>query len=301
MQFSINNKKPFLDECLRISGEQFQIIKEGLTVSPEHTDEGIHSARKAIKKLRALLHSLRVASDRGVIDRHDAALKALARQLSGARDSAVMLQTLSTLNQEFAPYIKVATVKTLEKNLRKQYQLEISRRDEPGMSQMLVKELAGIQSDITDFISRSEGLDHQVLISALENIYRAGRRGWKKARAGGKPKDFHNWRRKVKNLWYLARLIKDWNPGRFGRLVQQLDDLGEVLGFDHDMFVLQLFIQEHPLLCGSSKQAEMISALIHIRQQLLRQDALVLANPVYSRKPGEFISWVNQSINTRGW
>src|SRR5205823_5025750 len=75
------------------------------------------------------------------------------------------------------------------------------------------------------------------LASAIEAGVTDGRRAMATARRRGRAADFHEWRKKAKQLWYELRLLEACG-GRVRRDARALDRLETWLGRDHDAVVL---------------------------------------------------------------
>jgi hypothetical protein len=48
----------------------------------------------------------------------------------------------------------------------------------------------------------------------------------------------HEWRKRAKDLWYHHRLLKDAWPGPVKAFADEADQLGKLLGDDHDLATL---------------------------------------------------------------
>jgi CHAD domain-containing protein len=55
------------------------------------------------------------------------------------------------------------------------------------------------------------------------------------------PTDLHDWRKRVKTLWYQLRLVRPFAP-TLGRRIRDFERLQELLGDDHDLYVLQAML-----------------------------------------------------------
>lgn len=294
--FRLNRKYRLYIEIRRIGEELFSEIR-GVMASPSRNKaNAVHAARKSIKKLGALLYILRNAASIKSVTGLERDIQCLARQLAGVRDSVVMLQTLNTLLDEYSPYIKVALGKNLRAGLKQRYESALLAAYDTSRVAVFLEKLAIVETRFYQLLSALEDANHTLLGKALDDSYRGSRKRWKRARHRRNPKNFHKWRKKVKLHWYLVRLIMDWDTERFGGLAVQLDDLGELLGLDHDLSVLQKFMLKHQDMCGSSKQAALISAMASIKQQVLQEDALVRSRSVYAKQPREFRRWIQPVV-----
>src|SRR4051794_27034011 len=71
-------------------------------VAPDERDAAVHTARKDVKKARALLRLHRSGLGRGRYRRENAALRDAARELSALRDARVLIDTVDALAERFA-------------------------------------------------------------------------------------------------------------------------------------------------------------------------------------------------------
>jgi len=94
MTYQIDDNNPVEGQIASVFSEQVQIIREGFQNYPEQDPEGLHSARKGIKRLRAMLRLLR---DKGVRDASKHFIRSLGdigRKVSIYRDVEVLLSIL---------------------------------------------------------------------------------------------------------------------------------------------------------------------------------------------------------------
>src|SRR4051812_4637750 len=86
----------------RVAREQLEVAADGLAAAQgEQRVEAVHDARKRIKKTRALLRAARPAL-RKAFRAENRALRDASRELSGARDADVMIETVGKLADRFA-------------------------------------------------------------------------------------------------------------------------------------------------------------------------------------------------------
>ena len=80
----------------------------------------------------------------------------------------------------------------------------------------------------------------------LRRIYRDGRRALRAASSTDDPETWHEWRKRVKDLWYAARILRAVAPLELGAVVDEADQLGELLGDHNDLAVLRAAVAAHP-------------------------------------------------------
>ncbi len=73
----------------------------------------------------------------------------------------------------------------------------------------------------------------------LQRTYRRRRKRLRDVEGNATVTNLHEWRKRVKDLWYQLRLIRRAEPELFGHLVRDADDLADHLGVDHDLALLR--------------------------------------------------------------
>ncbi|HEY2769507.1 MAG TPA: CHAD domain-containing protein [Solirubrobacteraceae bacterium] len=240
--------------------------------------EAIHSARKAIKKERSLLRLVRGSMPGDQRARENATLRDVARGLSGARDADVMISSIDELSERFAGQLPATTFRAIRTHL------EDGRRAAPsgrGGETDAVEELTAIRARVPEWHLGSGGWT--AIESGLLRSYRRGRAAFRRARASGATEELHEWRKRVKDLWYHERLLAPaCGPAVRGH-AKDLDRLSDLLGDDHDLAVL-----EHELTVDGSSVAvdlEAVRGVIDHRRAELQTEATRIGERVYAETP----------------
>jgi CHAD domain-containing protein len=111
----------------------------------------------------------------------------------------------------------------------------------------------------------------------LRRIYRRGRRDWRAALEDPSTENLHEWRKRVKDLWYSYSLLQEaWKPV-MGALADEAHALSDRLGDDHDLAVLSDF------------GAEPLEELIATRRRELQEEAFAYGARLYADKPGAYV------------
>jgi CHAD domain-containing protein len=119
----------------------------------------------------------------------------------------------------------------------------------------------------------------------LKRIYCNGREALETAHREPSEENFHEWRKRVKDLWYQLRMLCPANPRELRERVTGLEELANLLGDGHDLFMLNEFVGKKLL---QSEHAKMLKELIRKRQEKLHSKALKLGGRFYRQKPNEF-------------
>lgn len=217
MPWTLDPSAPPAAELHRLLTAQGQRAAEALA-GPD-LDRGVHEARKASKRARALLRSARRALPGAVYRAELARFRDAARSIAASRDATVRLQTFDLLSAGRWPEVRRALV-------------DAARAAHP----------AGAVDAALEAFARPPGLpdtlDREAWIAGIADRYRAGRRAMPEA-ATAPPADFHAWRRATKDHLYLLQLLRPLWPPVLDALADATDALQERLGLHQDLCVLR--------------------------------------------------------------
>jgi len=247
--------------------------------------EAVHEARKALKRLRALLRLSRPALDDERYRRENVILRDAGRELSGARDAQVMVETLDSLIERFGDELPPGT----GTRLRTQLQAEADRAQSTGPdSYEAVRDvLRGARTGVSSWpLPAHDG--RPSLAEGFERIYRRGRRARRRAKAQPTPENLHELRKRAKDLWHASQLLEPACPDRFSQLAKDAHRLSDLLGDDHDLTVLLEYARAHPALLPHGELVH-LEKVIASQGQSLRGQALDCAAEIYHRKPKRMV------------
>ena len=298
-------------------------------------ERAVHETRKALKRLRALVRLLRPELGEARYERENAAIRGVAAHLAGARDAAVMLATLDSLIERNAR--KLRRSRAVGK-LRKALAAEHAHRErltfeQAGARAEVLGELRALRMRIAAWqLPDSAGCS--LIEPGLRRVYRQGRRRYRRAAAGkgDVTRTLHEWRKRVKDLRYAAEMLERRPPAkgdlagagkgqrrrrkaaareaaRMKRLARRADDLGELLGEEHDLALLgELLVRGKGAKGKRARRGKPGAAgigrarrrrvpprtrrrllkLISRRRRKLRKRALRRGERLYSRSPRRF-------------
>lgn len=245
----------------------------------------VHEARKALKRLRALL---RVS--RGVLDddryRHEnLVLRDAGRELSEARDARVLLDTLDDLRRRFADEVPADAWSRLREELAAAAHED--HHGGPNGSTGVLGVLSDARVRVSTWALPQDG-GPQTLGDGLARVYRRGRRALRAAEAEPSTENLHELRKRAKDLWHAGQLLRPVCPERMKKLSKRAHRLSDLLGDDHDLAVLIERTQAHPESLAPA-ESEMLVALIERRRSALQKQALERGARLYRRKPGKLV------------
>jgi CHAD domain-containing protein len=233
-------------------------------------EESVHEARKDLKKLRALLRLARGELGESSFGRENAYFRDAGRELAAARDSDVMLDTLKALE----------IPADLGWELRKAIQAHRARNGDDGRRAAaagVVAMLREARRRVDDWPLERDSF--AALREGLERTYRRGRRDFKAVRANPSVEGLHEWRKRVKELWYHHTLLRSLWPPVMQAVGDQAHELADRLGDDHDLAVLAGWVRDN-----ADAGPEFFEALDRRRAEL-QADAMKLGARLYADKP----------------
>jgi CYTH domain-containing protein/CHAD domain-containing protein len=246
------------------------------------TADAVHGARKDMKKLRTVLRLLRDELGAKRYRAQNARFRDAARALSATRDAEVKLETLDSLaeQEEVLPEEAVASWRKILDRDREA--ATNAARDEPAVAAAISRIEAGLEEiEGWDF----NGDSWQLIDAALIRTYRRGRRAMKVAARNGGEGDFHEWRKRAKDLWYELRLLSCAWSGPLEATAEEAHRLTDLLGDHHDLAVLREDLRQRNLGEGETVALEMA---IGRRQEELAAEAFALGRRLYAERPRDF-------------
>ena len=133
----------------------------------------------------------------------------------------------------------------------------------------------------------------EALADGLERTYRRGRRGSERRRPSPSAEALHEWRKRVKDLWYHHTLLRELWPPVMQRVGDEAHELGDRLGDDHDLVVLAAWVRGH-----LEPDPEFSEAVIRRRGEL-QDDAFTLGARLYADKPSAYVRRLRAALDRR--
>lgn len=246
----------------------------------------IHCARKDIKKMRALVRLVRQPIPKKDFQQLRTLFRGAAAKLAGPRDTYVKAETLLKLEHSFKRRLPSGPLSKVRAQLQRRYEAEMTRFKKEKTAQTTSGLLRRAGTMFKALELRDGGWS--ALSAGLETAYREGRRGYRLAIQEPSSENFHEWRKRAKNLGYQVQLLHEMWPEQMEAVSKEIDTLTEYLGDDHDLAVLR------KTLLGGVKGDEKhtvldpLQRLIAERERELRTAALELGARIYEEKPKRY-------------
>jgi len=254
-------------------------------------DGAVHETRKAFKRLRALVRVGRDALGDEAYRRENTIFRDAGRRLSSARDAAVMVQTLDDLGARYRDELGDGAFAGLRDALASEAETASKALSDDRAT------VDGVQGTLEAARRRVGGwpLPEDGGLAMLEpgfaRIYRRGRRALKAARKDPDTESLHELRKRAKDLWHAAQVLRPAAPKRMKQLARRAHALSDVVGEDHDLAVLRAAARERHATLAPGELA-LLERLIARRRRRLQRKALAQGRRVYARKPARLAKLV---------
>ena len=288
MSYRLELNESLPDGIKRIVKEQIDQALEQLRESPEGRNEAVHDARKRFKKIRAVLRLVRDEIGEKVYKSENVCFRDASRRLSAVRDSYVMVETVDDLRERFSDQLASNVFDDARQSLMARHQESIEQLlDEEGRMEEVAATIETARRRVEDWPVEWE--EFVAIYGGLRRVYKRGRNRLAKAYAEPSPEKFHEWRKRVKYLWYHARILQPLWPDLLDELADQLHDLSDFLGDDHDLAELRQTVIVQPEMFEDERDLQALIALIDRRRAELEAAARPLGERIYVEKPAEFV------------
>ena len=287
MEYRLKQDESVPEGVRRMAAGQLGKALDNLGCQDGERDKHIHEARKATKRLRALVRLVRRDLGDEVYALENQCYRGAGQRLSGLRDATVLVETLDRL------------VESLGKDVPKSRFIRVrawlvERRDR--VYSQVDSNNRAVQEVIVDLAQAGERLEHWNLQRrgwggirvGVQRIYARGRRDFAAAYVLPSDEAFHDWRKQVKYLWYHTHILENIWPSVMQAWAEELDQLGELLGQDHDLAVLRTTVLTEFPKAGATATLRALEGRIGEVRSRMQARARPLAERLYLERPREF-------------
>ena len=254
--------------------------REALADPTIEREEAVHRVRRRLKRARSLLSLLEEVPGSNRADRAEQARDA-ARLLAGARDADVLVREARRILAR-AEGATVAAAGVMVDRLERER--EEAHRDLPALD-VVAGRLRACEADARSLPDRFEA--GRLIAEALLATYRRGRRDWRELGEGISIEAMHDWRKRVKRRRHLSALVPIETPVTTRAIQRDLEDLGEILGDEHDLAVLEARLHRDGGLLRPREGSDAVADIVARRRRKLTRKALELGEELYGLRGRE--------------
>jgi CHAD domain-containing protein len=250
----------------------------------------IHEARKDLKKARAVLRLVRHRVDDDAYLRENRRLRDAARSLAGSRDAEAKVGTIEALQERFGDELPEG-MKALKREVEAEREAVATASADPesDLRRAVRESSKAIQAARKSIDSWSFSKSGWKLFGpGIERSYRRGRNRFRDVRRDPSPENIHEWRKRVKDLWYDLRLLRDSWPDVLGEMGDEAHELSDLLGDHHDLTVLADDVRGRERFGEDGEEVAAIMNVIEGRQEELLEAAVPVGERLYAEPPKPF-------------
>lgn len=205
----------------RIAGEEFARMAEVLAAADLPAPRKVHEVRKCTKRLRSLIRLIGPVFEEAPME--NAALRDAARNLSEARDSGAILDSLRRLKSS------PETLADAEAAIADNTGAPGSDAATTRLLKTFGRDMRSAAKRATVWDIRADGFD--ALQPGLKRSYRKLRQNFSEAIRTGEEETIHDWRKSAKSHWHhtllLARICPDAMDGHARMASRLSESLGD--------------------------------------------------------------------------
>lgn len=296
MSYQLEQDETIATAIKRIATEQIDKALYSLTESDDDLGERIHDTRKRFKKIRALLRLVRDDIGKDTYKYENVIYRDAGRELADLRESAVAIETLDMLLDHYEDEIEAGAYDGLRHELVQRHtalqQRYTYKESEYGGPLYRVSfTLQHARERITDWPITGEGVE--AFHDGLRRVYKRGYKAMATAYNEPTAENFHEWRKRVKYLWYHTRILEMLWPDLMDELADAIHDLANLLGDAHDLADFHDLLTGNPDLSVDEEHQQALLALADRWREDLRAQAYPLGQRIYAEAPDAFMARIS--------
>ncbi len=284
MKLIIDLKETVQANTERIMQSFLQECRASLQQEDPH--KAIHEVRKTMKKMRAFSRLMRGEISKKAYRKTNTFYRDVARQIAEARDITAMLETLKNLHDSLDIELCGQALQDIKNHL-------VARKSAISRVQINTDKLL---ENILEDLQKGEAVlakwkvendNFSAFSQGIERTYKQCKQAMKKAYKKKSTSNFHAWRKSSKYLRYEVDFLRAIWPAPMKTLENELHQLTDFLGEDHDLAVLKNYMQEMDYERGPALDA--IFTVMDQRREELHQLAKPLGKRLLCEPPKQFV------------
>jgi CHAD domain-containing protein len=249
------------------------LIDDAIDVARKNhdSDKTVHHLRRNCKKLRGLIRLVRpVFADYRA---ENAIFRDAARELSVLRDGAILIATYDRLLDAGEDQVDRARFAPIRRRLTLQQKKALAKHANIGARlEQFAQTMSAARKRARQWQLDADGFD--ALRGGIAKSYKGARRAMAETSREPSAEAVHEWRKRIKDHWYHARLLTPIFPTLMKAHRDVADDLGELLGRHHDLDVFRQRLNGDKLVNAADRGV--LTGLLRRRQKALEDEAFLL-------------------------
>jgi CHAD domain-containing protein len=251
----------------------------------------VHEIRKSFKRIRAWLSFFRnIDEGKPIVDGY-LLFQDINKQLGSIRESFVNLSLFEKhfSNKKFLPERKVKQITDNLFSINQKQLLHLSGKGQ--IFEYIKKDIALFEQTINS--SKKNILNIATITNELSESYAKSLDFYYYCKDDSSSENLHKLRKKLKQLWHQFEIVKFFHPKYFALKNRQLNLLTELLGMDHDNYVLSKFIKENLSAMFEKEEQNIFDNLIQHQHELALTNLQPKLKHFFSEEPEKFKYRIN--------
>lgn len=269
----------------RILVEQLIRLDQDLAGTEKDPKKAIHEVRKRCKHVRAVFRLIRPHAE-SFYQRENATFRDMAQGLSPFRDADARMEAFDALIKHTGHKgAKLSSLRAL---------LSDDARSEHPADEFRTR-MAAIAGETQDAQERFKAMDlpeesgFDLIEPGIRRSYKRGRKAMTAAyEAAAEESAFHEWRKRVKDLGYQLQLLRELWPPVLKGLHKEIDELGSLLGQEHDLAVLKNAVLADTTPPAPEEDLQAFQEFVDKRTGEFRAQALPIGQRIYAEGSKDF-------------
>jgi len=201
-RYRIDVQKNFQTEIKRIITEQLSGVTSKINDPEVEFDEKGHASRKHFKKIRAVWRLIRDDIGKKMYQSENVFYRDLGRKLAVMREVRVHLKTLKDMEEDHADE---DSFNQIQAYLQKRYASEKERVKQEHILDQVTEQVELGKQRVIDLQLSNEIFN--AFEKGIKRVYKKGTKALEAAKKDTSTENLHEWRKRVKYLWYHVRLL----------------------------------------------------------------------------------------------
>jgi len=251
-------------------------------------NEDVHESRKNFKKIRTVFRLIRSQIGKDSFRLENSFYRDSGRVLSDLRDSTVLISTFEKLTKNSELEMSNFDFSVFKNFLiEKHKSISASKNKKSQVINSLSTDLLLARSRVFDW--PITGDNFKIIKPNLRKIYELGQDYMYAVFDEAIKENVHEWRKRVKDLWYSMRILLNLWPEIMSPLVLLLGKLSDLLGDTNDLFLLKERIITNQSKFKDGQHTKELINFIDKRIIDLLRDARTIGRKVYSEDSKYFV------------
>lgn len=249
--------------------------------------EGIHEARKSLKRSRAIVRIVRPRSRDGWARAENRRLRDIGRRLSDLRDLQASVEAIERVRPTAMRILPAEIGSALTTYLEARRDLRFS--DEEAVRLQLagaLQSLVTFEDPLPMGVLRARGV--ALLRPGLVRAKKRAQKAFARCLRGPSVETMHDLRKRVKDLGYGIRLVRDCPDEEIERTRRRLKGVATVLGEERDLGLLRELLLDREAGLLSARARRELGRELDREQARLRLEACDRAELALAGTPEDF-------------